>query len=154
MILRYMSPLKPSYNNKIMKEGYLLLLLFFLIAACASPQKKKEKLLKETTVNISLNDSVKYPMGLSAINTSIKFTEIPRTVPNFSSEKIKGFSDKILKDSIVVLHTFKPFYKPIEGITWLENPENSTTWQLYYENLLFVSFLNHTYQDTKNITYH
>lgn len=137
-----------------MKKGYLLLLLFLLIAACASPQEKKEKLLKETTVNISLNDSVKYSISLSDINKSIKFIEIPRTVPNFSFEQIKGYSDKILKDSIVVLHTFKPYYKPFDEIKWTENPENNTTWQLYYENLLFVSFLNHTYQDTKDIVYH
>ncbi len=137
-----------------MKKGYLLLLLFLLIAACASPQEKKEKLLKETTVNISINDSVKYSISLSDINKSIKFVEIPRTVPNFSSEQIKGYSDKILKDTIVVLHTFKPFYKPFDEITWTENPENNNTWQLYFENLLFVSFLNHTYQDTKNIVYH
>ncbi len=137
-----------------MKEGYILLLLFLLIAACASPQEKKEKLLIETTLKISLNDSVKHSISLLEISKSLKFIEIPRTVPNFSPEQIKGYSDKILKDSIVVLHTFKPFYKPLDEITWTENPENNTTWQLYYENLLFVSFLNHTYQDTKNIVYH
>lgn len=137
-----------------MGKDYLLLLLFLLIVACASLQEKKEKLLKETTVNITLNDSVKYSVSLLEISKSIKFIEIPRTVPNFSSEQIKGYSDKILKDSIVVLHTFKPFYKPLDEINWKENPENNTTWQLYYENLLFVSFLNHTYQDTKNLAYH
>jgi hypothetical protein len=137
-----------------MKESYLLLFLFLLIAACASPQEKKEKLLKETTVNIFLNDSVKHSISLLEISKSLKFIEIPRTVPNFSPEQIKGYSDKILKDSIVVLHTFKPFYRPLDEITWKENPENNTTWQLYYENLLFVSFLNHTYQDTKDIAYH
>lgn len=129
-------------------------MLFLLIAACASPQDKKEKLLKETMVNISLNDSAKYAMSLSELNKHIKFEEIPRTVPPFPSEQIKGYADKILKDSIIALHTFKPFYKPLGEITWKENPENNTTWQLYFENLLFVSFLNHTYQDTKNLAYH
>src|SRR5690554_3239778 len=137
-----------------MKESYLLFFLFLLIASCTSPQEKKEKGLEETTVNITLNDSVKYSVSLLEISKSIKFIEIPRTVPNFSSEQIKGYSDKILKDSIVVLHAFKPFYKPLDEINWKENPENNTTWQLYYENLLFVSFLNHTYQDTKEIVYH
>ncbi|MBW7869785.1 MAG: heparinase II/III family protein [Flavobacteriia bacterium] len=137
-----------------MRNSYFITLLVLLIASCASPQEKKEKLLKETAVNISLNDSVKYSVNLLEISKSIKFIEIPRTVPNFSLEQIKGYSDKILKDSIVVLHTFKPFYKPLDEITWKENPENNTTWQLYYENLLFVSFLNHTYQDTKDIAYH
>lgn len=138
----------------IMRNSYFITLLVLLIASCASPQEKKEKLLEGTTVEIALNDSVKYSVNLLEISKSIKFIEIPRTVPNFSSEQIKGYSDKILKDSIVVLHTFKPFYKPFDEITWTENPENNTTWQLYYENLLFVSFLNHTYQDTKNVAYH
>ena len=118
-----------------MRNSYFITLLVLLIASCASPQEKKEKLLKETAVNISLNDSVKYSVNLLEISKSIKFIEIPRTVPNFSLEQIKGYSDKILKDSIVVLHTFKPFYKPLDEITWKENPENNTTWQLYYENL-------------------
>src|SRR5690606_26135339 len=137
-----------------MKESYLLFFLFLLIASCTSPQEKKEKGLEETMVNISLNDSVKYAISVSELNKHIKFEEIPRTVPPFLPIQIKGYADKILKDSIIALHTFKPFYKPLDEITWKENPENNTTWQLYYENLLFVSFLNHTYQDTKDIAYH
>lgn len=124
---------------------------FFLGLLLLSCKPKTEK-LKDTSINISLGEK-EYVLSLYEIAGSINFEEIPRTVP-YDSVQTKKYADLILKDSIVVLHSFKPQYIPIEKITWTENPENNQTWQAYYENLFFVSILNHTFHSYGNNQYH
>ncbi|WP_169718962.1 heparinase II/III domain-containing protein [Aequorivita capsosiphonis] len=136
------------------KIYYILLTPLILLISCnknVTDNTKIEK-LKDTSIEIE-PDSTSYSLSLYDISKKINFKEIPRTVP-YDSIKNKRFADLILKDSIVVLHSFKPYYIPIEKITWSENPENNNTWQNYYEALFFVSILNHGYQDYGIEAYH
>ena len=94
-----------------------------------------------------------YALRLYDVFASLNFEEIPVTVP-YDSIQTKKYADLILKDSIIVLHSFEPQYIPIEKITWLEDPLNNQTWQAYYENLFFVSILNHTYYSYGDNQYH
>lgn len=137
------------------KTPSLLVLTFFALFISCNPNltdNNKTEKLKDTAVRIKY-DNTSYSLNLYDISKELNFEEVPRTVP-YDSVKNKGYADLILKDSIVVLHSFKPFYLPIDKITWTENPEENITWQNYYEALLFVSMLNHAYHDFKNIKYH
>ena len=60
-----------------------------------------------------------YALSLYEICESLIFEAIPKTVP-YDSLQTKKYADLILKDSIVVLHSFKPEYIPLEKITWKE----------------------------------
>lgn len=133
------------------KQNIFGVFLLLLIASCNSINTKTEK-LKDTLIKIT-PDSRSYTLSLYDISKTLHFDEIPRTVP-YDSVKNKRYADLILKDSIVVLHSFKPSYIPIDKITWTENPEKNNTWQNYYEALFFVSILNHAYHDYKVKAYH
>ncbi len=124
-------------------------LLPLLILSCNDSRTEK---LKDTAIEIRLGDK-DYALSLFEIAESLHFEEIPRTVP-YDSIQTKKFADLILQDSIVVLHSFKPHYIPADKITWTENPENNASWQAYFENLFFVSILNHAYQSYGDIKYH
>ncbi|MDC8002349.1 heparinase II/III family protein [Aequorivita todarodis] len=126
--------------------------IFFLIFLLSCSANDKAERLKDTAIKIKI-DSTNYAISLYDISKAIDFEEIPRTVP-YDSIQTKKYADLILKDSIVVLHSFKPQYIPLEKITWTENPLNNKTWQAYYENLFFVSILNHTYHSYGAKQYH
>lgn len=105
----------------------------------------------------SNNISFKYKdksetFSIANLKNTILFEDIPRTVPG--SYKIISYSNSILNDTITVLSSLDKFYKPISEINWKENPFNNSTWELYYQNLFFVSTLNHAFQETKDIRYH
>ncbi|WGF93439.1 heparinase II/III domain-containing protein [Aequorivita marisscotiae] len=138
-----------------MKRNYFIILTpLILLIACNSNSTDSNKIekLKDTAINIT-PDSTHYALSLYDISKELRFDEIPRTVP-YDSIKNKRYADLIMKDSIVVMHSFKPFYIPIDQITWSENPEKNNTWQNYYEALFFVSILNHAYHDYGKETYH
>ncbi len=138
-----------------MKIGYpiILVLAFFCVLSCSkSKEPSNISKLKKTLVNIDYEDQ-DYTMSLFDISEILSFTDIPKTVP-YGSEKIIRYADLILKDSIIVMHSFKPYYIPFDELTWEENPENNNTWQLYFQNLFFVSVLNHAYYETKEEKYH
>ncbi len=126
--------------------------LVFLFISCNKFNDQTEKRLKNTVVKISL-DSTSYSLKLYPVSKEIHFEEIPRTVP-YDSIKNKNYADLIMNDSIVVLHSFKPYYVPLDKIDWTENPEKNNTWQNYYEALFFVSILNHAYDDFGKEEYH
>ncbi|SRX52628.1 hypothetical protein [Aequorivita sp. CIP111184] len=128
---------------------YFVLILPLIFLACNNQRTEK---LKDTSINISLGEK-NYALGLYDISESLDFEEIPRTVP-YDSIQAKKYADLILKDSIVVLHSFKPQFIPLDKITWTENPENNASWQAYFENLFFVSILNHTYHSYGDKQYH
>ncbi len=131
-----------------------MLTTIVLLTSCSSnisDDRKIEK-LKDTSIEIE-PDSTSYSLSLYDISKDLHFEDIPRTVP-YDTIKNKRFADLIMKDSIVVLHSFKPYYLPIDKITWTENPEKNNTWQNYYEALFFVSILNHAYHDFRKIEYH
>lgn len=132
-------------------QRLIVFLLFFIFFFSCSHKKGKEK-LKDIAIKIKI-DNTNYAISLFDISEAIDFEEIPRTVP-YSSEKTKDYADLIMKDSILILHSFKPYYIPIDEITWAENPENNNTWQNYYEALFFVSILNHAYHESHNMGYH
>ncbi len=134
----------------IFNRIFISLISIFLLS-CSTNEEKIEK-LKDTSIIIGL-DEKNYALSLYDISESLIFEEIPKTVP-YDTLQTKKYADLILKDSIVVLHSFKPQYIPIEKITWKENPENNQTWQAYYENLFFVSILNHTYHSYGDKKYH
>lgn len=128
---------------------YLCIFLTILLFSC---KKTKREFLKKTTIKISYNKSSS-SINLNDISKNMLFSEIPKTI-SYNKEKTIKYANLILKDSIVILPYFKPYFLPIKTITWNENPENNNTWKLYYENLFFVSTLNHAFDNTKNITYH
>ncbi len=128
---------------------YILVTSVILYTSCDS---NKIEILKDTAIEMT-PDSTSFSMSLYDISKDLHFEEIPRTVP-YDSIKNKQYADLILKDSIVVLHSFKPYYLPFDKITWAENPEENKTWQNYYEALFFVSILNHAYHDFGNEEYH
>lgn len=133
-----------------MKIFWLFSLCSIFLFSCSN--KKKTEKLKDTSISIHLGEK-NFALNLYEIFKSLDFEEIPKTVP-YDSIQTKKYADLILKDSIVVLHSFKPQYLPIEKITWAENPESNVTWQAYFENLFFVSILNHTYHSFEDIKYH
>lgn len=127
-------------------------LILFLIAF--GHTKSKEEKLEDINISMSLlNVEEPYELNLLSIYKHLTFDEIPKTVP-YGEHRIKRFANLILKDSIPVLHTLPVEYLPFDDITWGEDPQNNTTWQLYFENLFFVSVLNHQYDTTKEIAYH
>lgn len=90
---------------------------------------------------------IEYQFSLNDLKNNIKFEDIPRTVP-YKGDALIRLSNSILNDSIIVLKNFKPLIKKLNSINWKENPFKNDTWQLYYENLLFVSSLNHAHVKT------
>ncbi|MCG2417529.1 heparinase II/III-family protein [Aequorivita sp. F47161] len=138
-----------------MKNIYFILLTpLILLLSCnnnINDSNKTEK-IKDTSIKIT-PDSTSYALSLYDISKELRFEEIPRTVP-YDSIKNKRYADLIMKDSIVVLHSFKPYFMPLDKITWSENPEKNNTWQNYYEALFFVSILNHAYHDYGTEAYH
>jgi len=94
-----------------------------------------------------------YTFKLKELKQTLLFKEVPRTVPYNEKAQVE-YANMIKNDSLLILNSFEPFYKPIEEINWKENPYNNDTWQLYYENLFFVSTLNHAYFITKEKQYH
>ena len=86
--------------------------LVFLFISCNKFNDQTEKRLKNTVVKISL-DSTSYSLKLYPVSKEIHFEEIPRTVP-YDSIKNKNYADLIMNDSIVVLHSFKPYYVPLD----------------------------------------
>lgn len=120
----------------------LLLFLFFAQFSC-SKSKYVELNYKEKDYRFTISD----------LKKNILFNEIPRTVP-YQGESLTKISNSILNDSIIILKSFEPFNKRINLLDWKENPFNNDTWQLYYQNLLFVSSLNHTYKVTNKKQYH
>ncbi len=129
------------------KNSFLIFLVLFVSNSILFGQtsKKPSFLIKA--------DSINYYIELETLKQAMSFQDVPRTVP-FNNERQELFSKQILKDSIIILPSFPPFYRPIETIDWAENPYKNDTWQLYYQNLFFVSVLNHAYYNTKNIDYH
>jgi len=75
--------------------------------------------LKDIAIKLKI-DSTKYAISLYDISKAINFEEIPKTIP-YDSFQTKEYADLILMGSFVV---FKPYYIPIEKITWAENPKN------------------------------
>ena len=134
-----------------MSNKFFIYLIFSVIIVSCTSKHKMEK-LKDTSIKMHLGDK-NYALSLYDVFDTFNFEEIPVTVP-YDSVQTKKYADLILKDSIVVLHSFKPQYIPIEKITWFEDPLNNATWQAYYENLFFVSILNHTYHSYGDKQYH
>jgi len=132
-------------------RSFIPLLIFCTLLSSCSRKIGREH-LKDIAIKMKI-DSRDYAISLYDISEAIDFEEIPKTVP-YDSTQSKQYADLILVDSIVVLHSFKPEYIPLEKITWLENPLNNQTWQAYYENLFFVSVLNHTYHSYGDKQYH
>ncbi|PHR13745.1 MAG: hypothetical protein COA40_04170 [Aequorivita sp.] len=140
-----------AYKIKMIFNRIFIFIISIFFISCSTDEKKIEK-LKDTSILIKLGEK-NYALNLYDISKSLVFEDIPKTVP-YDSLQTKKYANLIMKDSIVVLHSFKPQYIPIEKITWKENPENNQTWQAYYENLFFISILNHTYHDYGDIRYH
>lgn len=107
------------------------IILLFLSCYFSNAQTKEE------FVNFNYKE-VDYQIKISDLKENLVFDEIPRTVP-YKGDYLIKLSNSILNDSIVVLKSFKPFYKKIDSINWQENPFSNDTWQLYYQNLLFVA---------------
>jgi hypothetical protein len=126
-------------------------LLSILLIGCDSSNDTASNFDKKN-IKFHINDNSE-KVNLGEIKKKNLFTDIPKTVP-YSKSKIYNYANLILKDSIVVIHSLKPHYIPFETINWKENPENNSTWKLYYENLFFVSILNHAYYESKDIKYH
>jgi hypothetical protein len=137
-----------------MKKHVIFAAAVILFTSCT--QNDKEQKLKKEDISFSLlieDEEINHEISLLNIYKVLRFDEIPRTVP-YGENRIERFANLILKDSIPVLHTLPVEYLPFDTITWEENPQNNTTWQLYFENLFFVSVLNHHYQNSKDISYH
>jgi hypothetical protein len=78
---------------------------------------------------------------LKELKQSLLFNEVPRTVP-YNDEEQQLYTNMMINDSLLILNSFEPFFRPMEEINWKENPYNNDTWQLYYENLFFIILPN------------
>ncbi len=93
---------------------------YFVLTLLISCDFLKSNDISDTAINktITFNiNNVSESINLGDIKNEILFTDIPKTVP-YSKEKNKKYADLILIDSIVVMHSFKPHYIPIDKINW------------------------------------
>lgn len=84
---------------------------------------------------------------------NISFEDISLTAP-YKGEYLKEISKSIVNDSIKISRNFDTFNKKLDSLNWSEDPFKNDTWQLYYQNLLIVSYLNHSFVKTSQIQYH
>ncbi|MCL5247328.1 heparinase II/III-family protein [Cellulophaga sp. 20_2_10] len=130
---------------KLNKFLFLVSCFLFLVSTQSVSAQKKE-------INFNYKKS-NYQFSISDLKENILFNEIPRTVP-YKGNTLLKIANSIINDSIIVLNSLKSFSINIDAIDWTENPLKNDTWQLYYQNLLFVSSLNHAYKNTNEIKYH